>query len=129
MLLEFYGIKVKEIELRKLFNTTPLFGTKWSTIVEKIKKYNLEFVYLKNQTFEKLNELIKNEIPVIVSVDTFFLGDERHKPHTTVIKAVNDKIFCNDPERGENIEIDKDRFLMAWSARNRRIGYVKKALA
>lgn len=48
MLLDFYGIKVEEIELRKLFNTTSLFGTKWSNIEERIGKYNLEFIYLKN---------------------------------------------------------------------------------
>lgn len=127
MLLEYYGIKVKEIDLRKLFGTTPKRGTEWPKVVDKIRKYGVEFVYLRNQKFEKLVGLIKEGVPVVVSVDTLSLGDFSHRAHTMLVVGVfNKKVVIHDPEKGSSIEIDKDKFLKAWKERYCRIGYIKR---
>lgn len=128
MLLEFYDIKVEEKELRKLFGTTIEGGTNWSDVVKGIKESDVDFVYLRNQNLGKLKELVeKLKIPTIVSVDTRELGDFEHRNHTIVVVGVDGNyVDVHDPEKGPSIQLNINKFMIAWEKRLNRIGYIVK---
>lgn len=125
MLLGYYIIKVEEKELRRLFKTTVQGGTNWTDVVNGIKKFNIDFVYLKNQNFSKLKGLIEDGTPAVVSVDTRKLGDFSHRQHTIVVIDIKESyITVHDPEKGPNMQIDVNEFINAWKDRLNRIGYI-----
>ena len=125
MLLEFYGIKSEEKELRKLFKTTPLHGTYWKFVVDGMKQLNINFVYLRNQSFKALEEMIKNETPLAVSIHSSVAGTEDDTNHVVVVVGIKEnRVVIHDPEIGKYIEINKNDFLDAWTIRENRIGYI-----
>lgn len=125
MLLGYYKIGVEERELRKLFKTTIQGGTSWPDVVKGVKEFNIDFIYSKNQDLNKLKELIENEIPVIVSVDTRKLGDFRHRQHTVVVIDIKENyVTVHDPEKGPNLQIGINEFIEAWKDRLNRVGYI-----
>ena len=125
MLLEFYNIKIEEKELRKLFKTTTEGGTNWLDVVSGMKEFDINFVYLKNQNSDKLKELISQNTPVIVSVDTRKLGDFAHRQHTVVVIDINENyVTIHDPEKGPNMRLKITKFIDAWKNRLNRIGYI-----
>lgn len=129
MLLEFYRIISGEKELRKLFKTTPSHGTYWKFVEENINQLNVKFVYLKSQLFQVLEELIKNDIPVVVSISSSIIGSEDETNHVVVVVGLKENhVVIHDPELGEYVEVEKNTFLEAWDARDCRIGYIVKDL-
>jgi len=126
MVSEFYHMKIEEKELRKLFKTSTEGGTNWLDVINGMKELGIEFVYMKNQSLDKLKELIKRNIPVVVSVDTRKLGDFGHRQHTIVVIDVSENnIEVNDPEKGPNTQLLTNEFLEAWKNRLYRMGYIE----
>lgn len=122
MLLEYYGIKKSERELRPLLRITPYATGRWFFVELGLESMGLHFYRGFGFSLDELKELIKNEIPVIVS-----LKFPEHPNHTVVVTEVTDEfITVHDPERGENMQIDTDRFLGAWSERKYLAGFIKK---
>lgn len=123
MLLEFYGIKKGENELRTLLKSTLYSGGSWFLVEAGLESLGLHFYYSINFSLEELKALIRNETPVIVSLKL----SQMHPNHTVVVTDVtNEFIITNDPEKGENTKIDPKQFLEAWSARGYIAGYIKK---
>lgn len=126
MLLEFYGVVAGEKELRKLFKTTPLHGTYWKFVSEGMDKFNVKFVYLKNQNLQNIENLIENNTPLVVSIDSSVVGGKDETNHVVVVVGIEDNlIIVHDTETGANIKINDSDFLTAWRKRDSRIGYIK----
>ena len=126
-MLEFYGIKVGEKELRKLFKTTPSHGTYWKDVEENIKRLDVKFVYLKNQPFRTLEELFKDDIPAVVSISSSIIVSEDETNHVVVVVGLKENhVAIHDPEIGGYVEIEKNTFLEGWDARDYRIGYIER---
>jgi predicted double-glycine peptidase len=127
MVLEFYGVKKSEKELRLLCKTTPTYGTIWSIVKERIRQIGFEFVWNRYTSFDELKKLIQDNIPVIASIDTFYFGDVESKGHVVVVVDVlEDFVVVDDPEKGERIKVKKETFLSAWKSRKCLAGYVRK---
>lgn len=125
MLLEFYGIKREEIELRKMFKTTMAHGTYWSNVVTGMKQLNIKFNYLRNQPIKAIEDLIGMDIPVVASIDSSIMGSEEESNHVVIVVGIeNSEIIIHDPEVGNNIKINKDEFLLGWGRRDYRMGYL-----
>lgn len=127
MLLESHNITADEKKLRKLFGTTSEGGTSWLDVVSGMKELGAEFTYLKNQNLDKLKELMKQNIPAIVSVDTRKLGDFAHRQHTVIVIDISENnVEVHDPEKGPNIQLGMNIFISAWKDRLNRIGYIAR---
>lgn len=125
MLLEFYGIAMDEKVLRKSFKTTTEGGTSWPDVVNGLREMGIELAYLKNQDLDKLKDLIDQNIPAVVSVDTRKLGDFAHRQHTVVVIGINDDyVTVHDPEKGPDTQLKISQFIDAWKVRLYRIGYI-----
>ncbi len=125
MILDYYGIKKEERELRLLFKATPLKGGSWPHVKQGLRQLNIEFNWGINLTLEELKDLIKRATPVVVSIDIVFFGGDEHQNHTVVVTDMSDEfVIVHDPERGENIRVDIKQFLEAWSERNNIAGHI-----
>mgnify|MGYP001597735444 CR=1 FL=1 len=123
MVLEFHGLEKEEDELRKLIKATVYVGGSWFLVESAMESLGLHFYYSINFSLDELKDLIKNEIPVIVSLKL----SQNHPNHTVVITDVADEfITANDPEKGEGMRIKTRDFLEAWSTRGYIAGYIKK---
>jgi len=121
MVLEYYGIKKSEKELRLLLRAT--FGAIWYYIQLGLESLGLHFYYFEGFSLDELKELTKNKIPVIVSLKF----SEKHLNHTVVVVGVTDEfVIVHDPERGENVKMELERFLEAWSKRKHIAGFIKR---
>lgn len=99
MILEYYGIKKDEKELRILFRTTPMHGTYWKHIKEGVKNLGLDFTYSKNNSMDIVEKLIKNGIPVVVSINAKMIGASEDVNHTVVVIGIDDEyVIFHDPE-------------------------------
>lgn len=123
MLLEFYGIKKEENELRRLLKSTLHRGGSWFLVELGLESLGLIFYYSVKFSLEELKSLIKDGTPAIVSLNL----SERHTNHTVVvIDITEDFVVINDPEKGEGIQLETIKFLEAWSKRGYIAGYIKK---
>ena len=121
MVLEYYGIKKTEKELRLILKAT--FGGRWYYVEMGLESLGLYFYWFDGFSLDELKELIKNETPVIVSLKL----SEKHPNHTVVVTNIADEsITVHDPERGEDIILGVKQFLGAWSKRNNIAGHIKK---
>ena len=120
MVLEYHGIKKEEKELRLLLKAT--FGGWWYYVEMGLESIGLHFYWLEGFSLDKLEELIKNETPVIVSLK---ISD--HPNHTAVVTDITDEfVALHDPEKGADIQISTKPFLKAWNKRKNIAGYLKK---
>jgi len=127
MLFEYYGIKSEEKELRKLFKTTPARGTYWKLVEEGMKQLGMKFIYLRNESIQSIEDLIKSDTPVVVSIDSSVIGGEEEVNHVMIVVGIDgNDVIINDPEAGENVNVNKEDFLAAWMRRDNRMGYLKK---
>lgn len=127
MLLEFYGIEKSEKELRILFKSTPLHGTYWKFVKDGVERFDVNFNYAKGQTMEMIEELLKNQVPSIASINAKMIGAARNVNHTVLVVGIDEEgVIFHDPEVGENIRLNSSDFSEAWGARKKRLGYILK---
>lgn len=120
MILEYYGIKKTEKEIRKLLKVAT--AGVWYFVEMGLESLGLHFYWADRFSFDELKGLIRNGTPVIVS-----LKFPDHPNHTVIVTDTgNEFVTVNDPERGENIRIDIKQFLEAWSNRKYRAGYIQE---
>ena len=126
IVLEFIGIKKEEKYLRPLLRITPYTGGSWYYVELGLESLGLHFYWSYGFSLDELKELVKNEIPVIVSL-RFESSKKYHFNHTVVVTDIEDEfIIINDPERGESIKTGIKEFLETWSERNNIAGYIQK---
>ena len=102
MLLDYYGVKKEEKELRLSFHTTPLKGGSWHRVKEGLEQLNIGFNWGINFTLDEVKDLIQKNIPVVVSIDIAFFGGDEHQNHTVVVTEITDEfVVVHDPERGK----------------------------
>lgn len=124
MILEYYGIKKSERDLRILLKTTPRFGTLWEEAEKEIRNIGFELKHKRHTSYEELTNLVKSEIPVIASVD--IESEDENVGHVGVVVAIeNDTIVFHDPGKGI-VTLNRDRFLELWGKRKNKAGYIKK---
>ena len=123
MILEYYGIKKSERDLRILLKTTPRFGTIWGEAEREIKKLGFELKH-KNMPYEELENLVKSGVPVIASID--IESEDENVGHVGVVVDVeNDSVVFHDPEKGI-VTFSRERFSGLWKERRYKAGYLKK---
>ena len=124
MILEYYGVKKSERDLRILLKTAPRFGTLWKIAEKEIKKLGFELKYKMHMPVDELTNLVKSEIPVIASIDAEY--EEKNIGHVGIVVDIgNNTIVFNDPEKGI-ITFDKTNFLELWNKRKNIAGYIEK---
>lgn len=127
MVLSFYGLEVQEKKLRDLCNVSEGRGATWHDAKHAVESFGLNFKMKVNGTIDELKDLVENEIPVIVSLDIFDLGWDKHQGHAIVIlQIINDELIYHDPQRGRELRIAKEKFIEIWKKRDNRFGYVGK---
>src|SRR3989338_704751 len=125
IILEYYGVKKTEKEIRILLKTTPTYGTLWEFVETEIKKISFEFVWKKFWNLEDLKALLNQSIPVIVGTK----GKNDADKHAVVLLDISDQnVSVADPDYGEVAKISLPEFLKMWSERNSIAGYLKKIL-
>lgn len=123
MILEYYGVKKTEKELRILFKTTPTYGTLWEFVESEIKKIGFELIWKKSWDLEEISSLLRQPTPVIVGI----IGETDRDKHVVVLVDTSDEyVAVADPDKGELVEINVEEFLNMWSERNKIAGYIKK---
>lgn len=123
MILEYYGIKKSERELRPLLRVTPHATGLWFFVELGLESMGLHFHRGFGFSLDELRELVKNNTPLIVSLKF----SEKHPNHTVVVTDITDKsIIVHDPDLGPNIRINVKQFLEAWSKRKHIAGFIKR---
>ena len=111
MALEYVGINKSEKELAKELKTTPEEGTDYRNIINFVKKSGLFFYEKSNSTLEELENLIRNNYPVIVS----FVEPIHEEDHFALVVGIEDcEVILNDPWNGEGFKILKGDFEERW---------------
>ena len=126
MALSFYGIDVQEKKFRDLCDVSEGRGATWFDARHAVESFGLNFKMKVNATMEELKNLVENGVPVIVGLDTFDLGWDKHQGHTIVILQINDELIYHDPQRGRELKMAKEKFTEIWKKRDNRLGYVEK---
>lgn len=123
MILEYYGIKKSERDLRGLLKTTPAHGTIWEIAEKEIKAIGFELRHKSHMPYEELVHLIKElGVPVIVSID--IEHEKKNVGHVGVIVDIeNDTIMFHDPEKGI-ITYKREEFSTLWGKRRNKAGYI-----
>lgn len=122
IILEYYGIKKSERDLRILLKTTPSFGTLWEIAGGEIKRIGFELVWKKFWNIGELNSLIKQSTPIIAGTKS--KTDDNHA--VVIIELSENYIAFIDPENGNLVTMDKMEFLKLWNKRENITGYIKK---
>lgn len=127
MILKFNRVEREETELRDLFGTQSSVGTCWEKAKKGLNKLGFDFIFPQISSIVGLETLLKQGVPVIVSLDIFHLGFGSHQGHSVVVVGVGeDSIIVNDPLRGRNLKIDYESFFKAWRERGFLAGYIKR---
>ena len=123
MILEYYGIRKSERDLRVLLKTTPRFGTFWPIPAKEIKHIGFELIWKKFWSLEEISSIIRQSIPIIVGVQ----GKTDIDKHAVVLLEVSEEnVTVADPDNGELVKIRMTKFLEMWNERDGIAGYLKK---
>ena len=117
MVLTFYGIRVTQEQLARLFETQPPMGTPFPRIM-RLEKRGVAVEIGKYGDWDQLFRTLTAGKPCIVAVDLLFMPyaqlDSRHV--VVVIGCDADTAFVLDPaESAEPIQVTKDGFIAAWT--------------
>ena len=123
MVLEYYGVKKTEKELRILFKTTPVFGTMWEFVESEVKRMGFKLVWKKFWNIQELESLIKQSIPLIAGIKR---EGEIHGHGVVVINISDNRVIAADPQIGDLIILYKEEFLELWTERDNIAGYLTK---
>lgn len=126
MLLSFYGVDIQEEKLRDLCDVSEGRGATWFDAKRAVESVGLDFKMKVDATIGELEDLVENGVPVIVGLDIFDLGWDKHQGHTIVILQINNELVYHDPQRGRELKIAKEKFIEVWKKRYNRLGYVEK---
>jgi len=123
MILEYYGIKKSERDLRVLLKTTPVHGTIWEIAEREIKAIGFELIHKNHMAYEELVHLTKElGIPVIISID--IEHGKKNVGHVGVVVDIeDDAIVLYDPKKGITT-YNREEFLGLWSKRRNKAGYI-----
>lgn len=122
MVLEYYGIKKSEHDLRILLKTTPGYGTLWEIAEREIKSIGFELKHKRHMSYEELANIVKSGMPVVVSID--IEHERKNIGHAGVVVDIkNDMIVIHDPEKGI-ITYGRMQFLELWNRRRNKAGYL-----
>ncbi|MBI2547163.1 MAG: C39 family peptidase [Candidatus Aenigmarchaeota archaeon] len=123
MVLEYYGIRKSEHDLRILLKATPVHGTIWEIAEREIKAIGFELIHKRHMSYDELANLVKLGIPVIVSID--IEQEKKNMGHVGVVTDIrNDTVVFHDPERGI-VTYKKMELLRLWNKRRNKAGYLK----
>lgn len=122
IILEYYGIKKSERDLRILLKTTPSFGTLWEIAEREIRNLRFELVWKKSWSLEELTPLISQATPVIADI---WSKEEADKHAVVIVDISENYVTLIDPEYGELVDMSKTDFLKLWGKRKNLAGYLK----
>lgn len=131
MVLESFGRKFTEMELSKIVKFNPRKGLSPLLMEYICETINIKYDFHFNSSTEEIEKIVKEEFYPIVLVDPSILYDfpQGEHGHYIVVKDIRkEKIIINDPDReygGENKEINKENFLIAWEIKHKFIFTIK----
>ncbi|MFA6404534.1 MAG: C39 family peptidase [Candidatus Paceibacterota bacterium] len=110
MVLEYYGIKKSELELKEI-SKQGKDGTKHGGIIHVIVKSGL-YAFVDNDTsIISIKDQINNGHPVIIN----FIEPSNEEGHYAVVIGIDeDNIILNDPWNGEGFTLEIDKFEKRW---------------
>lgn len=123
MILEHYGVIKSERDLRVLLKTTPSHGTIWDYAEKEIKRMAFELVWKKLWNLDDIGSLVKQSIPIIVGIKR---KGEIHGHAMVVVDISENHVTAADPQNGELITLNKEKFLELWKGRENIAGYIKR---
>ena len=110
IVLNYYGLKKSEKELKKLTKATYLKGTESKEIVKVARKLGLKAKYKVNSSINELKSLIKKKIPVIIG---WFSPES--SSHFSVVEGISKgKIYIADPDFGKIRKFNIKEFEEYW---------------
>lgn len=110
MVLEFYGLNMRESTLVKLTHASPARGVSSASLVRVAKKFGFRGFHRDMCTIGDIKEyVLKKKIPVIV--DWFSVNDG----HYSVVIGFDDEfIYMQDPELGHRRKMKLKTFKRVW---------------
>ncbi|HPW34662.1 MAG TPA: C39 family peptidase [Candidatus Paceibacterota bacterium] len=119
IILEYWGIKVSEMELIKRCKTIPGFGSKTKDIVKAAEYYGMKGFYKNFSSFSEIKKWLDKKIPVIV--DWFSGGPEKESAkyapdghYSVVVGLDKNKIYLAETETGKIYSLKRSAFLRVW---------------
>lgn len=110
MVLEYYGVRVKESKLAKLTHTSVAKGASGAALVRAAKKYGFRGFFHTMATIGDIKDyVVDKKIPVIVD---WFSEDDGH--YSVVVGIDDEFIYMQDPEIARCRKMDLDTFKRVW---------------
>lgn len=106
--MEQYGIFVSMEEIGKVVGCDEN-GVEAEALVEGAKKFGLNAYFEDNVSVEKIKEMVRKDIPVIVD---WFKEDDGH--YSVVIDVNDTELQIMDPETGEKVWMVWEEFVPIW---------------
>ncbi len=117
MVLAHLGKVHDEHELAQVMGTVRGLGTNPENAIVGLERIGYRALWFENATFERLNNLLQHEWPVIVFVRAADLPHGRAGLHAIVLIAMTaDQVTCLDPSLDEPLNLALPAFLSTWTA-------------
>ncbi|MDI6762129.1 MAG: C39 family peptidase [Thermodesulfobacteriota bacterium] len=115
MVLEYNGVRISEIELEDIFETSWL-GNTCEELASGVEKLGLLSEVVENFTLESLKEIIERGIPIIALLDPAVLygGVQGFGHFVTITGLEQNVIYYHDPDMGIELAKDVQLFFIAW---------------
>lgn len=99
IVLNYFGIKKDESELKKLLGTTKKDGTSQKNFLIFLKKEGIDFIAKKGANFREIKKYLKKGFIVVVS---FWIPYYKESHYSIVKKITSKRIYLHDTWFGPN---------------------------
>lgn len=117
MVFDFFGLKTKEDELKKLLKPNKIIGTKHKALIKIAQKKGFYCYVHEKANLSQLKNFLDRGFPVIVN---YVEPDSNEKHYSVVIGYNKSKIIMNDPWIGEKFKINLKDFEKRWHGRKNK---------
>lgn len=106
IVLDHYGLKVSQTELKKRLRSNIILGTSVKDIILVSKEFGFEAVHKKDSSFDEVKSLLEKNIPIIISWFT-----PSKASHFSIIYNIDkDFVYLIDPEKGMKVKYGLNEF-------------------
>ena len=119
IVLQYYGMDVKEKELAKIAEWNKDLGIDDKGIEKTAKSFGLKVKIKNNSNFKDIEKWLEKKVPVIVNWFTRgrkdYADSDIADGYYSVVAGLDDKfIYLQDPEIGKIRKLRKDDFMKVW---------------
>ena len=111
MVLEFFGVKKREEELRQQMNARPRIGTSHQSLIRALRTHGLICRARSDASLRDLDSALGKDHPAIIN----FIDPSTNEGHYAVMTATTKTaIITHDPWNGPNTTYERKSFVQRW---------------